>query len=47
MNHFHKDIKYLVYVIITLVTNISRGDTVFHGRVKHTGLGKIAHVLKH
>ena len=47
MNRFHRYGKYLVSLIITLVTNTSRGNTVFYDGVKHTYLGKRAHVLKH
>ena len=34
LNHMHKDVKYLVSVIITLVKDISGGDTVFYDGVK-------------
>ena len=47
MNHFYKDTKDLVSVIITLVTNISGGDTVFYDEVKIYELGNISHVLKY
>ena len=45
MNLIHKESMDLVSVIITLGTNISGGDTMFHDRVKQIDLGKIAHVL--
>ena len=34
-------------IIITPVTNISRGDTVFDHILNKTNLGKRAHVLRH
>ena len=34
VNHFHKDTKDLLSVIINLGTNISGGDTVFYDGVK-------------
>ena len=46
MNNLHKESKELVSVIITLVTNVNGGDTVFHDWARHTDLGKRAHVLK-
>ena len=39
LNHLHKDIKYLVSVIITLGVNISGGDTVFYDGVKNLTWG--------
>ena len=47
INHVHRDIKDLVFVIINLVNNISGGYTVFYDRVKISDLGDRAHVLKH
>ena len=47
MNHLHKDIKYLVSVIITLVKDISGGDTVFYDGLKSSDFGSRAHILKH
>ena len=46
LNHVHKDTKYLVSVIITLVKNISGGDTVFYDGVKPSDFGSRAHILK-
>ena len=46
MNNVHKDTKDLVYVMITLGTNKSGGDTAFYDGVKMTDLGIRAHVLK-
>ena len=37
----------MVSVIITLVKNISGGDTVFYDGVKISDLGSRAHILKH
>ena len=39
MNHVHKDIKYLVSVIITLGKDISGEDTVFNDGVKSSDFG--------
>ena len=47
MNHFHKDTKYLLYVIITMVTDIRGGDNVFYDGVEISDLVSRAHVLKH
>ena len=47
MNHVHKYTKDLVYVIITLVTNISGGYTMFYDGVKTTDLRNRSHVLKY
>ena len=43
----HKDIKYLVSVIITLGKDISGGGTVFYDGVKSFYFGSRAHTLKH
>ena len=45
MKHVHKYSKYLVYIIINLVGDISGGDTVFYDGVKTSNLGSRAHVL--
>ena len=47
MNHVHKDTRDLVSVIITIVTNISGGDTVFYDGVKTSDLLSRARVIKH
>ena len=47
MNYVHNNSKDLVYVLITLGKYITEGDKVFYGKVKHTDLGEISHVLKH
>ena len=47
MNNVHKDIKYLVSVIITPGKDISGGDTVFYDGVKSSDFGSRAHTLKH
>ena len=47
LNHVHKDIKYLVSVIITPGKDISGGDTVFYDGVKSSDFGSRAHILKH
>ena len=47
LNNVHKDIKYLVSVIITLGKEISGGDTVFYYGVKLSDFGSRAHILKH
>ena len=47
MNSVHKDTKDLLYVMITLVTNISVGDTVIYDGVIISDLVNRAHVLKH
>ena len=47
MNHVHKDIKYLVSVIITLGKDISGGDTVFYDGMKSSDFRSRAHILKH
>ena len=47
LKHIHKHSKYLVSVIITVVENISVGDTVFNDGVKTSDLGSRDHVLKH
>ena len=47
LNHVHKDIKYLVSVIITLGKDISGGDTVFYDGVKPSDFGSRDHILKH
>ena len=46
-NHMHKDVKYLVSVIITLGKDIIGGDTVFYDGVKSCDFGNRAHILKH
>ena len=46
MNHLHKDIKDLVYVITTMGKYISGGDTVFNDGLKTSDLGSRDHVLK-
>ena len=46
MNHVHKNIKGFVSVIITLVTSMSGGDTVFNDGVKQIELVKIDHAPK-
>ena len=46
MYHVHKDSKYLVYFIITLGEDISRGGTVFYDGVKTSDLGSRSCVLK-
>ena len=46
-NHMHKDVKYLVSVIITLGKDISGGDTVFYDGVKKCDFGNISHIIKH
>ena len=46
-NHTHKDVKYLVSVIIILGKDISGGDTVFYDGVKSCDFGSRAHILKH
>ena len=43
LNHVHKDIKYLISVIITLGKDISGGDTVFYDGVKSSDFGSRAH----
>ena len=47
LNHVHKDIKYLVSVIITLGKDISGGDTVFYDELKSSDFGSRAYILKH
>ena len=47
MNSVHKETKDLLYVMITLVTNISVGDTVIYDGVVISDLINRAHVLKH
>ena len=47
MSHVHRYTKYLVSVIITLVTSISGGDIVFYDWVKTSDLVNRAHDLKH
>ena len=47
LNHMHRDIKYLVSVIITLGKDISGGDTVFYYGVKSSDFGSRSHILKH
>ena len=47
MNHVHKDTKYLLFVIITLRTDIRGGYTVFYNGVKTSCLVIRAHVLNH
>ena len=47
MNNINKEINDLVSVIITMVTNISGGNTVFYEGVKNTDITKISHVLNH
>ena len=44
MNHVHKDSKDLVYIIITMGTDISGGETMFHDWVKTYDLGSRAHI---
>ena len=46
-NNVHKDAKYLVSVIITLVTNIIERYTMFHDVEKMKDLGNKSYVLKH
>ena len=46
-NNMHKDVKYLVSVIITLGKDIIRGDTVFYDGVKSCDFGRRSHLLKH
>ena len=43
----HKDVKYLVSVIITLGKDISGGDTMFYDAVKSSDFGSRVHILKH
>ena len=43
----HKDVKYLVSVIITLGKDIIGGDTVFYDGLKTCDFGNISHILKH
>ena len=45
LNHVHKDSKDLVYVIITLVKDISGGNAVFYDGVKTFDLGSRVNVL--
>ena len=47
LNHMHKDVKYLVSVIITLGKDIIRGDTLFYDGVKTCDFGNRSHILKH
>ena len=47
LNCVHKYTKYLVSVIITVVKDLSGGDTVFYDGVKTSVLGSRAHILKH
>ena len=47
MIHVHKYNKDFLSVIITLVTNIRGGDTVFYDGIKTSDLGSGSHVLKH
>ena len=47
INHVHKDSKYFLYVIVTLITNIIGGDALFYGGINQTDLVKRAPVLKH
>ena len=42
----HKDVKYLVSVIIKLGKDIIGGDTVFYDGVKSCDFGNIANILK-
>ena len=46
LNHVHKDIKYLISVIITLGKDICGGDTVFYDGVKSYDFWSSAHILK-
>ena len=46
MNHVRKDTTELVYVIITMGTNIIGGGTVFYDRVKSSDLVNRAHPPK-
>ena len=46
LNHVHKNIKYLVSVIIILGKYISGEDTVFYDEVKSSDFGSRAHILK-
>ena len=46
-NHVHKDQNYLLYAIITMVTNVSGGDTLFYDGIHVYDLGQRSHVLKH
>ena len=46
LNHMHKEVKYLVSVIITLGKYIIRGDTVFYDGVKSCDFGNRAHILQ-
>ena len=43
----HKDVKYLVSVIITRGKDIVVGDTLFYDGVKSCDFGNRAHILKH
>ena len=47
LNHVHNDSKDMVSIIIAVVKNISRGDTMFYDGVKTSDLGSRAHILKH
>ena len=47
MKHVHKYTKDLVSVIITIVTNIIGGDTIFNDVVKSSYLGNRTYVLKY
>ena len=47
LNHVHKDSKYLLSVIIILVTDVNGGETVFNYGENMNEIRKIAHVLKH
>ena len=46
LNHVHKDTKDLVSVIITMVKDISAGETMIYYGVKTSDLGSRAHISK-
>ena len=47
LNRVHKDSNEILSVIITLVTDIHGGETVFDCGMTITDIGKRAHVIKH
>ena len=47
LNNVHKDIKYLLPVIIILGTDVNGGETVFYDGDNINYIGKRAHVMKY
>ena len=47
LNHVQKDSKYLLLVIIILVTDVNGGETFFYDGENMKDIGKRAHLLNH